>query len=69
MSSTMTAVVYTGYGSPDVLQLNDVTKPVPADNKVLIKIHATTVETADAIFRQRRCRARAGLEQLHLTCA
>ena len=52
MRSTMTAVVYTGYGSPDVLQLKDVEKPVPADNEVLIKIHATTVEAADASFRR-----------------
>ncbi len=52
MRSTMTAAVYTGYGSPDVLQLKDVEKPVPADNEVLIKIHATTVEAADASFRR-----------------
>ena len=54
MSSTRTAVVCTGYGSPDVLQLKHIEKPVPADNDVLIKIHATTVEAADAIFRQGR---------------
>ena len=52
MSSTMTAAVYTTYGSPDVLQLKQVDKPVPADNDVLIKIHATTVEATDATFRQ-----------------
>ena len=52
MRSTMTAVVYTGYGSPDVLQLKVVEKPAPADNEVLIKIHATTVEAADASFRR-----------------
>ncbi|MDQ3904452.1 MAG: NAD(P)-dependent alcohol dehydrogenase [Actinomycetota bacterium] len=48
----MTAAVYTGYGAPDVLQLTEVAKPAPAANDVLIRIYATTVEAADAIFRQ-----------------
>jgi NADPH:quinone reductase-like Zn-dependent oxidoreductase len=52
MNITMKAIVYTKYGSPDVLQLKDVEKPVAADNEVLIKVHATTVEVADAMFRQ-----------------
>jgi NADPH:quinone reductase-like Zn-dependent oxidoreductase len=47
----MKAVVHTKYGSPDVLQIVEVEKPVPADNEVLIKINATTVETTDTIFR------------------
>lgn len=43
----MKAIVYTEYGSPDVLQFNDVEKPTPKDNEVLVKIYAASANPAD----------------------
>jgi len=44
----MKAIVYCEYGSPDVLKFEDVEKPVPTDNQVLIKVRATSLNALDA---------------------
>jgi NADPH:quinone reductase-like Zn-dependent oxidoreductase len=48
----MKAVVYDRYGPADVLRLEDVERPVPKEDEVLIKIHATTVTRADCATRE-----------------
>jgi NADPH:quinone reductase-like Zn-dependent oxidoreductase len=50
----MRAVVHDRYGPPDVLRLEEVERPVPKDDEVLVRVHATTVTRTDCGFRQPR---------------
>jgi NADPH:quinone reductase-like Zn-dependent oxidoreductase len=43
----MKAIVYTKYGSPDVLQLEEVVKPAPNENEALVKVFAASLNAAD----------------------
>jgi NADPH:quinone reductase-like Zn-dependent oxidoreductase len=47
----MRAVVYDSYGPPDVLRLEDVERPLPNEDEVLVRIHATTVNRTDCGWR------------------
>src|SRR5437762_6324398 len=48
----MKAVVYTNYGSPDVLEIRDVKKPTPNDDQVLVKVRAASLNPLDWHFME-----------------
>jgi NADPH:quinone reductase-like Zn-dependent oxidoreductase len=52
LEKNMKAVVWTKYGSTDGLQLQEVAKPIPRDNEVLIKVYAATASTPDTELRR-----------------
>jgi NADPH:quinone reductase-like Zn-dependent oxidoreductase len=47
----MRAVVARSYGPPEVLRIEDLARPVPKENEVLVKVHASTVTRSDCGFR------------------
>lgn len=47
----MLAAVYLKYGNPEVVNITEVTKPVPGNNEVLVKVHASSVNRTDCGFR------------------
>src|SRR5437660_547176 len=49
-SERMKAVVYHEYGSPDVLRIEEVSKPVPNDNQLLVRVRAASVNPYDWHF-------------------
>ena len=53
----MRAVVCDRYGPPDVLRFEDVERPTPKEDEVLIKVHATTVNRLDVHTREANAKA------------
>jgi NADPH:quinone reductase-like Zn-dependent oxidoreductase len=47
----MKAAVYENYGPPEIVAIKEVTKPIPKENEVLIKVYASTVNRTDCGFR------------------
>jgi NADPH:quinone reductase-like Zn-dependent oxidoreductase len=61
---SMKAIVYRCYGTPDVLKLEQIAKPTPADDRVLVKVHAASVNPLDWHYMQGKpyiMRAAAGV--------
>ncbi|MGB5492331.1 MAG: hypothetical protein WBM76_16015, partial [Woeseiaceae bacterium] len=54
INERMKAITYANYGSPDVLQLREVEKPIPKDDEVLIRVQAAEATKADVEMRSFR---------------
>jgi NADPH:quinone reductase-like Zn-dependent oxidoreductase len=53
----MKAAVRERYGSPDVVRILEVDRPVPKDNEILVRVHATTVNRTDCGIRAAKPRS------------
>jgi NADPH:quinone reductase-like Zn-dependent oxidoreductase len=53
-STRLRAVVYTKYGPPEILRIDEIERPTPKNDEVLIKVHAATVNRTDCGFRHPR---------------
>jgi NADPH:quinone reductase-like Zn-dependent oxidoreductase len=51
MTTTMKAIIATGYGSPEVLKFGEVTMPAVQEHEILVRIHASNVTRADTMMR------------------
>ncbi len=51
MKETMKAIVATAYGKPEVLKYQQVEKPVPKENEILVRVYASSATTADGMMR------------------
>ena len=47
----MRAVVYERYGGPEVLHVTEVARPIPKDDEILVRVHASTVNRTDCGWR------------------
>lgn len=48
----MKAVVYRSYGGPEVLKIEEIAKPIPRDDEILVRVHASTVTAGALLFRR-----------------
>src|SRR2546430_15364978 len=60
----MRAVVYDRYGPPEVLRIEEIERPVPTKDEVLVRIHAVAVTRADCATREANRRGGRGVSLL-----